>query len=333
MLLCACVPVDTSVPTSSIAVTTSGSVVTPTTGRVTSTSTIVNTTTTIKPSTATSVQAQKKPRFFMKDWLELSKEEQAFLQACQLAEGALDFDTKTMEPRYKEGKGLYTIGYSEYVRGDYRYQFVNATGEPWIISNLLLSRQSWENPGPPEMGPLKTEEELRAIATQLANMIYDIQMYSGRDEQRGTGETLFEFYRCFNEYRTTEDIVIKLRHDGTVKEISKKKIGLFEKVEVPVIDEQKLQQKCFEKMKIQLAQIASARGARLSSVTIKKMFVDIKDGKEWNGYYEHSPEIENGQMSILADCIVYFSDGSTMHVQSTALLAKDVFSDTSDIVE
>ncbi len=131
---------------------------------------------------------------------------------------------------------------------------------------------------------------------------------------------------------STEEIYINLREDGTVVEISKKKIGAFENVSLSgTIDEQALQQKCFEKLKVQLATQASQRGGEVKSpVTIVKTYIDIRDDQEYLGYYPHSPEIKNGQMSILIVCWPYFTKGTPLRSASTAVSAEGIFSDVSN---
>ncbi len=236
-------------------------------------------------------QVPQKVNALRKDWETLSKEEQKLLNDSGLKEEDLVVDMSKLTYDKEHSSDIHPQ-YAQYTYGDKQYIFNDLKGKLTFVS---LSKNHSE--------AQIDEATIERIARTVADLIVDVNKYTcERIYDDVTEIYTFLYTRMVDGYETLEGPAISIFYDGTISSIAIPKIGLFDGVKAPKVDEKWLDEECEKVLK--------KRYDNYASHTLKKMKLDIKDG-QLLAYYQKQPEIKYGQMVLICECVPTFTNGIT----------------------
>ena len=225
-------------------------------------------------------------------WEDIDSKTKKIMTDCGITKEDLVIDKTKLT--YDEEKSSTDIcsAYSTYTRGDIVYNFNDLQGK---VTTIDWHHSDYEASG------TKSEAEIKEIAAAIANTMIDVEQYAYYnylfDEYFKQHTVIYD--RMVGGYRTLEGVAMIFEADGRIRHIGIAKIGLFDGVTIPKVDEKAIDAKCEE--------ILKSRHSNYKSFTARSRKLDIKDGQLLR-YYEKQPEIKDGQLVMIVDCLMSYTD-------------------------
>lgn len=275
-----------------------GSVVSSSAGNGDESSETTQSTTADKTSVHSTATTATKPTAvypLRKPWESVSDETKRMLEDCGISYEDIIVDKSRLNYDKNWSSTDIHPKYSTYSLDDRRYSFNDLNGKLTFVSL----------PKDFDFVEEKTEEEIRRIAETFADLFIDMTEYTCT--YRYYDETYrcydFDFAKIVNGYQTFSGIGVSLFANGKIGSFSICKIGLFDDVTAPTIDESTIKSKCEEILRERYDNLD-----RFEMKDLSEAKLDIKDG-QLLAYYQKQPEIDYGQWVMICNCKPYFTDG------------------------
>lgn len=226
------------------------------------------------------------------EWDAISKETKALLEKCGISKEQLIVDKSKLT--YEENPPtLYHPSYAMYKKDDFKYSFLDLYG------NLTSVRFPYREISEADYIP---DEEILYRAEKIANLFIDTKEYN-RTEGKvlDSKEFLVYYTKQMAGYDTLSMVRLVFGLDGKLKAYYVSKIGLWDNVTAPKINEKEIDRQCVKVLK--------EKYHNYDSHTVKMRTLDIKDGQFYY-YYKDLPEIQYGQMVMICECYPVFTDGT-----------------------
>lgn len=264
------------------------------TAATTSTSATTPSTTAQPPSTSAKTTAPEKRKVvsvLRKKWDSIDKDTKETVTKAGVTRDDLVVDKSTLTYDSEGSSKNISEAYETFKKGEKTYTFNDPAGKLTAISFAYKE----------ETGTLKTEAEIKAIASAIADLVIDIKSYEAYSFSYDENTRMYaiNFDRKIGEYKTLEGIRITINVNGYVKFLGFSKIGLFDNVKVPAIDEKSIDEACRE--------VLSKRYPNMKDFQVRSRKLDIKDG-QLLAYYQKQPDIKDGELVMICDCVISYVD-------------------------